>query len=127
MIRKVSESLFPGKGSFREIVVEYDMPYAEGAGLFDKRKTQSNTYLLSESSQDLNMTVENLADAEDNEYYSETNGIVIGVKGGSGETYLVYVNDVNVLNRFDVGRLKRTILKLTEKLQEATYNVASKP
>ena len=125
-VKKVAEEFFAGKGSFRTLRVEYDMPYAEGAGIFDKRTTESTTYLLAETSQDINITVEHLLNPEQNEYYLRSNGLVIGVKGSPGETYLVYINDFVVVNRFDTKRLKRAVLKLTEKLQESVRAVAER-
>lgn len=124
--RKVGEREFPGRGSVREVILEYDLPYGEGAALYDKRQTESNTYLLVEGTQDINMTVEHLLNPEENQFYNTSNGIVVGVKGEQGETYFVYVIELVLINRFDPGRVQRTVIEMAKLVQEAVLRVAQK-
>lgn len=122
--KKIGEKAFPGKGSVREINLVYDLPFGEAAGLYDHRETQMNTYLLVEGTQDINITVEHLLNPEMNNFYHISNGIIIGVKGEPGETYLVYIIELILKNRFDPGRVQRTIIELAKKIQETVYRVS---
>lgn len=123
--KKLSDRSFPGKGTVREINLEYDLPYAEGAGLYDKRQTQMNTYLLDEATQDINITVEHLMNPETNKIYHTTNSLIIGVKGDQNETFLLYIIELNMINRFDPGRIRRTLSEFGKKVAETVYRVSS--
>ncbi len=125
--KKTGDRSFPGKGTVREINLEYDLPYAEGAGLYDKRQTQMNTYLLDEATQDINITVEHLLNPETNKIYHTTNSLIIGVKGGQNETFLLYLVELNMINRFDPGRIKRTLSEFGKKVAETVYRISASP
>jgi hypothetical protein len=122
-IKKTAERSFPGRGVVTEINLSYDLPYASGSGLYDKRDTQMNTYLLNEATQDINITVEHLLN-EDNKIYQASNSLIVGVKGEPGETYLVYVVELILTNRFDPSRVKRTLIDLAKTVQETVYRVS---
>ena len=122
-VKKTSEKTFPGKGSLRQIILDYDMPYAEGAALYDRRTTESNLYLLDESSQGINITVESLLNPESNPYYHSSNGLVVGIQGEPGETYLLYVTELVIKNRFDPGRLRRAVIDFTKLVQQTVHRV----
>jgi hypothetical protein len=124
--RKVGEREFPGRGSVREVILEYDLPFGEGAALYDKRQTESNTYLLVEGTQDINMTVEHLLNPEESQFYNTSNGIIVGVKGEQGETYFVYIIDLVLINRFDPGRVQRTVIEMAKLVQETVLRVAQR-
>jgi len=123
-IRKTSERSFPGRGVVTEINLDYDLPYAEGSALYDKRSTQMNTYLLNEATQDINITVEHLLNPESNKIYHTSNSLIIGVKGDQGETYLVYIVELILTNRFDPNRVQRTLSELAKRVQETVYQVS---
>jgi hypothetical protein len=124
-VKKMSEKTFPGKGSLRQIILDYDMPYAEGAALYDRRTTESNLYLLDESSQGINITVEHLLNPESNPYYHSSNGLVVGIQGEEGETYLIYVTELVIKNRFDPGRLRRAVIDFTKIVQQTVHRVGA--
>lgn len=125
-IKKESEKVFPGRGSVREITLQYSLPLARGAALFDLRRTQNNNYLLVEGTQDINVTTEHLLDAEQNPYYHSSRSMVFGMKGEPGVTYLVYVTELVVKNRIDPERLEKTILKVMSLCQERVFRTAAR-
>ncbi|MCX6131034.1 MAG: hypothetical protein NTX25_18490, partial [Proteobacteria bacterium] len=99
-----------------------------GGGLFDKRRTDFNTYLLSEKSTDVVISTEELLDADKNHTYHSYRGLLLGLKAEPGFTYLVFINDFTIKNRIDPVRLQRTLMALSQGMQKKMYSffVASK-
>jgi len=105
-VTKVKEETFPGLGVVRAIEQDYSMPFARGAALFDRRKTLTNTYLIVENSNEVNFSAEHLLNPDTTEFYNASRQIVFGLKGETpNSTYLVYVAQLVVINRFDPERL----------------------
>jgi hypothetical protein len=113
---------FPGRRSVEEIVLNYSLNKSEGGGLFDKRRTEFNTYLLSESSTDVVLATEELLDAASNKTYHDYKGLLLGLKAEPGYTYLVFINDFTIKNRIDPLRLQRTLIALSQGMQKKMYN-----
>jgi len=112
---------FPGRRSVEEVILNYSLNKSEGGGLFDKRRTEFNTYLLSESSTDVVVATEELLDAATNKTYHDYKGLLLGLKAEPGFTYLVFINDFTIKNRIDPLRLQRTLLALSQGMQKKMY------
>lgn len=110
---KGKEAIFPGRGVVRSIEQSYSMPLAKGAALFDKRSTLTNTYLLAEGNNDINLVAEHLIGTA--EYYNASRQLVFSLKGESpNTTYMVYLNQLIVINRFDPQRLTSAATELSQ-------------
>lgn len=112
---------FPGRRSVEEILLNYSLNKSEGGGLFDKRRTEFNTYLLNETSTDVVLATEELMDAETNKTYHDYKGLLLGLKAEPGYTYLVFINDFTIKNRIDPLRLQRTLIALSQGMQKKMY------
>ncbi|HET9238156.1 MAG TPA: hypothetical protein VFO10_12930 [Oligoflexus sp.] len=117
-----SRKNFPGRRSVEEIILNYSLNKSEGGGLFDKRRTEFNTYLLNESSTDVVLATEELLGAETNKTYHDYKGLLLGLKAEPGYTYLVFINDFTIKNRIDPLRLQRTLIALSQGMQKKMYN-----
>ncbi len=118
IVAKVEDrQIFPGRRSVEEVLLNYSLNKSEGGGLFDRRRTAFNTYLLNEKKTDIVVSTEELLDAETNANYHDYRGLLIGVKSGEDSTYLVFINDYTIKNRLDPERLKRTLLALSQGMQ----------
>lgn len=115
---------FPGKGSLEEIRVTYRTLVADGAAVYDKRQTYANQYLPSEATRDITVTLESLADAENNEHYHATRQLSIGMKNSEGTTTMIYVSEMIIKNRIDPPRIQRSLYSLTKVLAKTTYDIA---
>lgn len=113
---------FPGRRSVEEIILNYSLNKSEGGGLFDKRRTEFNTYLLNESNSDVVLATEELLDADTNRTYHDYKGLLLGLKAEPGYTYLVFINDFTIKNRIDPLRLQRTLVALSQGMQKKMYN-----
>jgi hypothetical protein len=113
---------FPGRRSVEEIILNYSLNKSEGGGLFDKRRTEFNTYLLNENSTDVVLATEELLDADANRSYHDYKGLLLGLKAEPGYTYLVFINDFTIKNRIDPLRLQRTLIALSQGMQKKMYN-----
>jgi hypothetical protein len=113
---------FPGRRSVEEIILNYSLNKSEGGGLFDKRRTEFNTYLLNESSTDVVLATEELLGADTNKTYHDYKGLLLGLKAEPGYTYLVFINDFTIKNRIDPLRLQRTLIALSQGMQKKMYN-----
>ncbi len=124
MITKGKDTTFPGKGVVRSLEQHYSMPLAKGAGLYDTRTTLTNTYLLMEGSQDVNLSAEHLLNPDATEYYNATRQIVLGIKGEApGFSYQVYITQLVVINRFDPERLVKASADLAALIPKAVLRV----
>lgn len=86
----------------------YDLKVAKGAGIFDKRQTEANIYLLSDTRKDVAVVTERLLFAEENPFWVDQRDILVAI-AHEGATYLFGVNDLIVKNRFDPKRFKATM------------------
>ncbi len=111
-IKVESRQSFPGKASVEQIVLNYDLKLANGASIFDTRKTEFNTYLLVENNRDIAVSSEHLLDAETNEYYHKAQGLTIGIKAEGGQSYMVFVTNLVIKNRIEPERMKVTLTNL---------------
>jgi hypothetical protein len=111
-IKVDSRQTFPGKASVEQIVLSYDLKLANGASIYDTRRTEFNTYLLVENNRDIAVSSEHLLDAETNEYYHKAQGLTIGVKADAGQSYMVFVSNLVIKNRIDPERMKVTLTNL---------------
>lgn len=116
-----SRETFPGRKSLESVVLNYDLKVAKGASIFDKRKTEFNTYLLVEENRDVVVSTEYLLDAETNPNYHIANGLTIGLTAGSGETYMVFVTNLVVKNRIDPKRVEEALLDLAGQIPDMLY------
>jgi hypothetical protein len=116
---------FPGKGSLEEVRVTYRTLVADGAAVYDKRQTYSNQYLPSEATRDITVTMESLADAENNEHYHATRQLSVGMKNSEGTTTMIYVSEMIIKNRIDPPRIQRSLYSLTKVLAKTTYDIAA--
>ncbi len=107
-----SRASFPGKASVEQVVLNYDLKVANGASIFDRRRTEFNTYLLVESNRDIAVSTEHLLDADTNEYYHIANGLTIGLKAENNQSYLLFVTDLVIKNRIEPERMKVTLSNL---------------
>ena len=85
---------------------------AEGASIYDKRKTEFNTYLLKEDYRDVVLSTEHLTDARTNKYYHKTDGLTIGVKSDDGRTNLIFLNKLVIKERIDPSRVQQALIEL---------------
>ncbi len=113
---------FPGRRSIEEIILNYSLNKSEGGGLFDKRRTEFNTYLLNESNTDVVVATEELLDADSNKTYHDYKGLLLGMKAEPGFTYLVFINDFTIKNRIDPLRLQRTLIALSQGMQKKMFS-----
>jgi hypothetical protein len=111
-VKVESRKPFPGRGSVEQVVLNYDLTVANGASVYDTRRTEFNTYLLVENNRDIVVSSEYLLDAETNDYYHKAQGLTVGVKAEGGQSYLVFVNNLVIKNRIDPERLKTTLTNL---------------
>lgn len=111
-IKVESRQAFPGKASVEQIVLNYDLRFANGASIHDTRRTEFNTYLLIENNRDIAVSTEHLLDAETNEYYHKAQGLTIGLKAESGQSYMVFVSNLVIKNRIDPDRMRVTLSSL---------------
>jgi hypothetical protein len=108
-----SRQEFPGgRGNVEQIVLKYDLKLATGASIYDKRRTEFNTYLLVENNRDIALSTEHLLDAATNDYYHKAQGFTIGIKAENGQSYLVFVTNLVVKNRIEPARIVTTLGKL---------------
>ncbi|MCX6127977.1 MAG: hypothetical protein NTX25_02800 [Proteobacteria bacterium] len=107
-----SRAAFPGKASVEQVVLNYDLKLANGASIFDKRRSEFNTYLLVEGNRDIVLSTEHLLEAETNEYYHSAQGFIVGMKADDNHSYLIFVSDITIKNRIDPARMKRTLISL---------------
>ncbi|HYX35933.1 MAG: hypothetical protein M3Q07_05380 [Pseudobdellovibrionaceae bacterium] len=107
-----SRKPFPGKGSVEEIVLNYDLRFANGASIHDIRRTEFNTYLPVETNKDIAVSAEHLLDVETNEYYHKAHGLTIGIKAEDGQSYILFLNNFVIKNRIDLERMKVTLTGL---------------
>ena len=108
---------FPGKGSVERVTINYQLELSEGGALFDQRKTVFNTFLLTEASNDITFSTEELLDPEQNEYYHSYTGISFAYKTIDGQTMLMFLTELIIKNRIDPGRLVRTLVSLNDGMQ----------
>lgn len=111
-IKVESRQSFPGKASVEQIVLNYDLKLAQGASIFDTRRTEFNTYLLVENNRDIAVSSEHLLDADTNEYYHKAQGLTIGIKADAGQSYMVFVSNLVIKNRIEPERMKVTLTNL---------------
>ncbi len=116
-----SREEFPGRRSIESIVLNYDLKTADGAAIYDKRITEFNTYLLVEDNRDVVVSTELLVDVETNPNYHLANGLTIGVTGGNGYTYIIFVTDLLVKDRIDPARMERALTDLNRKIPSQIY------
>lgn len=117
-----SRQIFPGRRSVEEVLLNYSLNKSEGGGLFDRRRTAFNTYLLNEKKTDIVISTEELLDVESNVNYHDYRGLLIGVKEADESTYLLFINDYTIKNRLDPERLKRTLLALSQGMQTKMHD-----
>jgi len=113
-LKVASRKPFPGKRSVEQVILEYDLTNADGAGIYDKRRTEFNTYPLIEDNRDITVSAENLLDAETNDSYHLAQGLLIGIRAGDDNSYLIFVNQLVVKNPIDPDRMERTLLTLNK-------------
>lgn len=104
-----SRQSFPGKASVEQVILKYNLMNAEGAGIFDTRRTEFNTYLLLENTRDVVVSTEVLLDEATNEQYHLANAMNIGVKDSKGSTYVVFLINLVIKNRIDPARMQKTM------------------
>jgi hypothetical protein len=109
-----SRKPFPGKRSVEQVILDYNLTNADGAGIYDKRRTEFNTYPLIENNRDITVSAEALLDAETNDSYHLAQGLLIGLRAGDGNSYLIFMNQLVVKNRIDPDRMERTLLQLNK-------------
>jgi|GEM_PF-6329991 len=117
---------FPGKRAVEKVTLNYDLRNANGAGIFDQRRTEFNTYLLVEGNRDITVSTEHLLDAEKNRNYHTARGLTIGVKGEEGQTYFLFVTELVIKNQIDPPRMKQTITELNRGVMKLLYNHINK-
>ncbi len=110
----LSRTPFPGRKSIEKVLLQYNLTNADGAGIYDKRKTEFNTYTLLENRRDIILGTEELLEADTNQSYHMAQGLLIGLRAGDGESYLVFVNQMVIKNRIDPDRLQRTLVSLNK-------------
>lgn len=120
-----SRQMFPGGGSLEEVKLSYRTLHADGAALFDKRRTYANQYLPSELTRDITVTLESLLDADTNEHYHVSRQLTAGIKNDDNTTTMLYVTEMVVKNRIDPARLQRAALTLAAVTAEKTYEIAN--
>ena len=104
---------FPGGGSSRTIVLNYDLINANGAGIFDQRRTEVNNYLLDERVHDITLTTEYLLDASENPFYASSKSIAFTMQNEKGDgSIIVFISEMTMLNRIDPERMIVTMRDL---------------
>ncbi len=126
VIKVESRENFPGKRAVEKVILNYDLKNANGAGIFDRRRTEFNTYLLVEGNRDITVSTEHLLDAEKNRTYHTARGLTIGVKGEEGQTYLVFFTELVIKNQIDPPRMKQTMTDLNRGVMKLLYNLTNK-
>jgi hypothetical protein len=110
----LSRTPFPGRKSIEKVVLQYNLTNADGAGIFDKRKTEFNTYTILENRRDIILGTEELLEVETNQSYHKAQGLLVGIKAENGQSYLVFINHMVIKNRIDPDRLQRTFFSLNK-------------
>jgi hypothetical protein len=121
VINVESRKPFPGKRSIETVTLNYDLTSANGAGIYDKRTTEFDTYILIEDNQDITVSTEHLINAEQNEHYHLANGLTIGIKDGQGQSYLMFITDLVIKNRIDPMRMEVTMQALNLKVAKMLH------
>ena len=111
-IKVTDRQAFPGQGSVERVRLHYNLTNANGAGIFDQRSTEFNTYLLVEENRDIVLATEHLTDGDSNRYYHRASGLMVGLKTDVAESYFVFVSDLVIKNRIDPDRIAVTLEKL---------------
>lgn len=104
----------PGSASIERVVLDYDIRTAKGAGIYDRRKTEANSYPLSPTRKDVSLGTEHLLDAERNQHYHDAKGLMVAISDGESGTSLVFVSHITAKNRIDPLRIQATFLDLTK-------------
>ncbi len=121
VINVESRASFPGKRAVEQIGLKYSLTNANGAAIFDQRRTEFNTYLLVENNRDIVVSTEHLLDPETNINYHIANGLTIGLKAENGESYMVFLTELVIKNRIDPDRMKVTLLNLNAGVSKMLY------
>lgn len=119
-----SRQAFPGKGSVEQVILNYDLKLADGAAMYDKRRSEVQNYIPSEATRDITLSTEILLDGDKNAHYHAARQLVVGLKNDDQTTTLLYINDMVVKNRIDPARLQRTLVNLAKVLAKKTYDTA---
>lgn len=126
MVMTVGErKKFPGAGSIEEINLEYRLRLADGAALYDVRKSRVQNYLPSEATRDITLSAEYLLDAENNPHYHAARQMVLGIKSENNSTTLIYLTEMITKNRIDPPRLERTLISFSKTLARKAFNAAN--
>lgn len=91
--------------SVEKIILRYEMPKVQGAGIYDVQLTEANTYLLTDTRKDVAMQTEYLIDLENQEYYHDVRHIVVIFTPDNVNTYMFRQAHYFVKNRVDPDRL----------------------
>ena len=129
VINVESRASFPGKASVEQLVLNYDLKVAKGASIFDRRRTEFNTYLLVENNRDIAVSTEHLLDVETNVNYHQAQGLVVGLKAENNQSYLLFITDLIIKNRIQPDRMKTTLASLNLSVAKMlqTYLVSKAP
>jgi len=120
-INVVNREAFPGKRSVEKVILNYDLTNAEGAGIFDQRKTEFNTFIVVENNRDLVVSTAHLLDAANNVNYHLARGLTLGIKSEGGYSYLIFVNQLVMKNRIDPERMKQTLINLNKEVAKLLH------
>ncbi|SMF07517.1 hypothetical protein [Pseudobacteriovorax antillogorgiicola] len=116
-----SRTAFPGKGSLEEVALFYDIEKAEGAAIFDQRRTKFNIYQVIEKNPDIVLATEALSEAHPN--YDVSRSLVLGIKDETaGYSNFVFLTEQEIRNRIDVNRIKATLSVLNQKVGHTLFN-----
>ena len=119
---------FPGRKSIEAISLKYDIKSAKGAGIYDIRTTEFNTYLLQENNREIVLSTEHLTDAESNSYYHLTDGLTIASKTEDGRSNVVFISNLIIKGRIDPSRIQEALTRLNEQVAVMTFDhVAASP
>ena len=121
-INVVSREEFPGRRSVEAIKLDYKISRAKGAGIYDVRSTEFNTYLLKEDYRDVVLSTEHITDAETNKNYHSTPGLTIGIANGDGRSDLMFISKLVVKERVDPSRIESALTDLNSKVAEMIHS-----
>lgn len=112
-VEVLDREYFPAKrSSVEKVLLRYEMPKARGAGIYDVRTTEANTYLLSDTRKDVALQTEHILDTESNEYYHDGHDLMLVFTNDGKNTYIVRFAHHFVKNRVDPARLGAALADL---------------
>ena len=119
-----SRTAFPGRKSAEEVHLTYNVSQADGREVTYIRKTEVNSYILSESNRDVSLTTEFLEGP--NDAYTLANGLTATIKLNSKESLILMVANYQMIDQRDTEAIVTTTADITRGCSRLIYSYYSK-